>query len=115
MQACTRRFSAMGELEDDLANDVIVVENPPNAKATAVAVPRSACHLADTLNSQLFFSIVGGGNEHFDSNIGSDGRAPRTANKSSIERKVVCKSTLSKLAAIAPMEDDGEMQPVSHS
>jgi hypothetical protein len=100
----------------NLAGDVIVVKEAPNCEAATVVLAHySTCHLPDTLNSQLLTCLIWRGNEHLNANITSDGWAPCTANKRSVERNIIGKATLCKLATIIPVEDYGEMQPVSHS
>jgi hypothetical protein len=100
----------------NLAGDVIVVKEAPNSEAATVALAHnSACHLPNTLNSQLLTCLIWRGNEHLNANITSDRWAPCTGNKRSVERNIIGKATLCKLATIIPVEDYGEMQPVSHS
>jgi len=93
-----------------LAGDVIVIKEAPNSEAGTVALAHnSACHFPDTLNSQLFTTLIWRGNEHLNSNIASDRRAPCAGNKCSVERNIVGKATLGKLATVIPVEDYGEM------
>jgi hypothetical protein len=93
-----------------LTNDIIVVKETPNSEAaTAALAHNSACHFPDTLDSQLFTTLIWRGNEHLNSNITSDWWAPCAANKRSVERNIVGKATLCKLATVIPVEDYGEM------
>jgi hypothetical protein len=97
-----------------LTNDVIVVEETTNSEAATIAFAiafahKSACHLSDTLNAQLFTTLIWRGNEHLNANITSDWWAPCAENKRSVVRNIVGKATLCKLATVIPVEDYGEM------
>jgi hypothetical protein len=93
-----------------LAGDVIVAKDATNSEAATVALAHnSARHFPGTLNSQLFTTLIWRGNEHLNSNITSDRWAPCAVNKRSVERNIVGKATLCKLATVIPVEDYGEM------
>ena len=100
----------------DLACDVIVVKKASNSEtATVVLAHHSACHFPDTLDSQLLTSLIWRGNGDLNAHFTSDRWAPFTANKRSVERKIIGKAPLGKLATIIPSEDYREIQPVSRS
>ena len=99
-----------------MTNDVIVVKETPNSEAATIAfVNNSACHLSYTLNAQLFTTLIWRGNEYLNANITSDWRAPCAENKRSVARNIMGKAALCKLAAVIPVENDREMQLISHS
>jgi hypothetical protein len=93
---------------DNLADDVVVVKKSSNSEAATVGLAHSTCYFADTLNSQLFTTLIWRGNEHLNPNITSDRRARCAANKCAVERNIVCKSALCTFGgAVIPVEDDG--------
>lgn len=94
---------------------MIVVEIAPNPEAAAVASAGSSCHFPYTQDSQLLTAAIWRGDKHFNANVASDPRTSCAADQRAVQRNIVGKAAFRKLAAIIPVKDDGEMQPVAHS
>ena len=102
-------------LHKNLAGDIVVVKKAVNSEAATAVLADSACNLPGTLNSELFTSRIGRGNENLNSNVTSDRWATCAVNERSVESYIACKSTLRMLGAVIPVKDDGEVQLVSHN
>jgi hypothetical protein len=94
---------------------MVVVKKAANSEAVAAVLADSACDLPGTLNSELLTIRIWRGNENLNSNITSDRWATCAVNERSIERNIVCEATLRMIDTVIPVEDDGEVQLVSHS
>jgi hypothetical protein len=94
---------------------MVVVKKAANSEAATAVLADSACDLPGTLNSELLTTPIWRGNENLNSNITSDRWATCAVDERSVERNIACKATLRMLDTVIPVENDGEVQLVSHS
>jgi hypothetical protein len=94
---------------------MVVVKKSANSEKVVAIQANSASDFANTLNAELLAIRIRRGNQNLNTNITSERRASCTANASPIERNIACKPALGLLGAVIPVENNGEVQPVSNS
>jgi hypothetical protein len=94
---------------------VIVTEDSMNPKICGSGLFPHPRHLSHTFDPNLFKSIMlRRWNHYFDSDIGSNWRAPAAEDQSAIQRNIAREPTFGVFPPVIPMENDGQSESVSH-
>ena len=97
----------------ELPGQVVVIENPMDSKCAIAKLLHNARNPTRALDPEFFRTVIGGGNQHFDSYLGANRRTRVAYDQSSIKRHITRKASAHAFAAIIPVEYYGQLQLVA--
>jgi hypothetical protein len=92
---------------------MLVVKLSMNAETSGFLC--NPCHFADALYTEFLSALIRRRNQNFNPNVRPHWRCLGTEDQSTIQRNVVREASLGVLPPIIPVENDGELEPVSNS